>query len=433
MFSITPIGSCRITTPLRRGQPIHGFQLNLDRCYGYCHSPAEAVQMARFIQGSATISKEVWPLVSRAHDLHEISASTHVSSELYVVELSSAKEVTIDGISVQLNYLKSAYSDFFANPERCNVFWALAKAGDSDELMGFLDHEWSATPQQRSDANMLGKIRLQLVTPEGLRRDIRVLSDMLPDVLFVSHVDASKPDGNLIKSRSEFINLVEAEVKSAGCKFYNPTDLMHEFGQTAAIEDESTGLAHFTESFADSLMEDWMGEVIAPMTDEAVRAGVSSVVDRKLQPQIAAARQQGKLVDIRARLEALATDTAVVLPLLEENTQAQERVQAAFLAEYSALSGKNFCADEAIHALKTGCSIGLFDSASELARAYPAVVANMTAHELMGCASRAKLGAATEVAGEFYLAAAKKGSRRAFSVLAKQAIESGSDLLARLT
>ena len=40
MFTVTPIGSCRITTPLKMGQARHGLNLNLARNYGYCHSPA---------------------------------------------------------------------------------------------------------------------------------------------------------------------------------------------------------------------------------------------------------------------------------------------------------------------------------------------------------------------------------------------------------
>lgn len=145
MFSITPIGSCRITTPLRRGQSMFGTKLNLDRCYGYCHSPAEAVQMAEFMLGNATIPEHIWPLVSRAHDHHEISNARHALSDLYVVELASAKEVTIDGISVQLNYLKSEFSDFFENADRAVAFWSLAETGDENAIADFLQHEWSET------------------------------------------------------------------------------------------------------------------------------------------------------------------------------------------------------------------------------------------------------------------------------------------------
>ena len=108
MFTISPIGSCRITTPLKNGQARHGFSLNLDRCYGYCHSPSEAVQLARFMRHEVELPADVWPLISRSHRLDTISAQRHDLSHLYVVELASAKEITIDGVSVQLNYLKLA-------------------------------------------------------------------------------------------------------------------------------------------------------------------------------------------------------------------------------------------------------------------------------------------------------------------------------------
>ena len=264
MFTVTPIGSCRIATPLRLGQSTRGIRLNLNRSYGYCHSPAEAVQLARFLRGEVTIAADVWPLVSRSHRLETLSSETHVPSDLYVIELASAKELTIDGVSVQLNYLKSTYPDFFADPDRMQGFWDAAQTGDRARTTAFLDKAWSATDAQRADSVVLSRITLNYVTPDSLAQDIQTLGRLLPDVMFVSHVNARKPDGQTIKSRASFISLVSDGVRDAGFDLYDPTQLMAEFGQPAAIEDDSTSLAHFTTSFSTAVMDDWMARFIAP-------------------------------------------------------------------------------------------------------------------------------------------------------------------------
>ncbi|SHF42967.1 hypothetical protein SAMN05444273_10620 [Litoreibacter ascidiaceicola] len=428
MFTITPIGSCRITTPLRRGQSVHGFNLNMERCYGYCHSPAEAVQMARFMQGVADIPHDIWPLVSRAHDLNVVSANTHDASDLYVVELASAKEVTVDGVSIQLNYLNATFAEFFADTTRAQSFWALAESGDTAAQRAFLDHHWAATPQQREDARMLGKMRLQFVTRDSLQRDIKTLTEMLPDVLFVSHVDARKEDGRPIGSRSRFIEMVSEEVTLAGCKFFNPTDLMDVFGQSAAIEDESAGLAHFTDEFARGVMDQWMGKVIAPKTDAFVRNGVSNAMEIHLPTQIAAACDTGRFAQAIARLRELSNDGATVDVLLSDVMQAQQRAIEVFRAKIA--DGLTEGDREAL-VLEAG-EIGVFKDALTLAETTAPEPFELPVHVLMRVADIAATSGDLDTAFAFYLAAARRGHRPVYDNLAKLAVTLDLDLLAKL-
>ncbi|WP_306112735.1 MULTISPECIES: hypothetical protein [unclassified Roseovarius] len=431
MFNVTPIGSCRITTPLRHGRAAYGINLNLARCYGYCHSPAEAVQLARFMQGEVNIPHEAWPLVSRSHQLEEISAQDHAASDLYVIELASAKELTFDGVSIQLNYLNSSYKDFFAEPERAQQFWALAETGAEDAMAAFLEQEWSLTREQRTEAETLSRIRLQYVTRQSLRQDIDALARLLPDVLFVSHVDARKPDGRVIGSRSDFIRLVGEEVERAGLKFYNPTDLMTEFGQAAAIEDDSTSLAHFTTGFSHAVMDDWMRDVIAPMTDDAVLHGV----DGALGPQITAAAQQGRLADGRSRLEALSSALDTIRPMLDAFIETQEDAQKSFIEE-NAGKADGTLEDEARGELvDQAASLGLFELALRFATQPEGGLRALPAQVLIKAGLRAAEAGDTDNAFEFALAAYCKNPAltRASSMLADLAINDEIDLLSELT
>ncbi len=432
MFNITPIGSCRITTPLRSGQSVHGFNLNMERCYGYCHSPAEAVQMARFMQGSADIPSDLWPLVSRTHTLDAMAGNAHPASDLYVIELASAKEVTIDGVSIQLNYLNATFPEFFSDVKRAQSFWSLAEASETQKLIAYLDRNWSGTPQKREQARTLGRIRLRFVTRENLQRNIKTLSEILPDVLFVSHVDACKEDGRAIRSRSQFIQMVSEEVALAGCKFFNPTELMTEFGQSRAIEDESAGLAHFTDAFAKGIMAAWMGKVIAPKTDAAIRNDVPGILDSHLPPQVHAACNNGQFAQTVARLRALSQDGITVQALLNSATKAQKQAQSVFLAKL-AVTETNELSEEQLEVLALeACEIGLPQEALKLVQKSPAGISQLPLHLLMQIGDLAKCVGDLATAFDFYLAAAHHGQSRAYDVLAELSVSHKIDVLAQL-
>ena len=266
MLTISSLGSCRIATPLRIMRESFGYEVNKNRNYGFCHSSSEAVQMMKFMKGNYTPSESNWNLISRGKEFSEINEMPIVNSDLYVVEISSAKRLTIGNECIQLNYLVSAFTDFFSSTERAKTFWRYASRNDGEELKGYLQEVWSGTDEQISDSNVLIQVRRKILTEEEIRCDVKELLAGLPNVIFITHVNALKPDGNVIASRSDLIETVKSVVKSEGGVVYDPTERMLEVGQKNAIEDHSDSLAHFTDSFAEILFSDWydlyIGKVI---------------------------------------------------------------------------------------------------------------------------------------------------------------------------
>lgn len=434
MFKVTPIGSCRIAGPLRYGETSYGIRLNQARCYGYCHSPAEAVQMVEFMQGASNFSADVWPLVSRAKELNTVSGLKHDTSDLYVIELSSAKEVTLDGVSIQLNYLNSFYSDFFADKKRVQDFWALAQDKDANAMRAFLDQTWSENDFQREEAKTLSKIRLNLVSRDSLRQNITKLMDMLPDVLFVSHIDGRKPDGGTIRSRSEFIQLVTEEVQGAGGKIYNPTDLMTEFGQTHAIDDESTGLAHYTKPFSDAVMDDWMRQFIAPVTNHAVRSGNTAAAKLHLDAQITAAMRDGRFSDAETRLVALTECDEQIEVLAKDVEAAKADAQSKFSAQAQCAFEGKLDAIEANHLVLRAGALGLFDLALNLASHAEGGLKALPIRTLLWVGDRAKDADDTDNMFEFYLAAVCQNQTlgRATQTLVEMSIKESINILSEL-
>ncbi len=268
MFTITPIGSCRINTPVRVAEKTYGFRRNMERIYGFSHCSAEAVQQVKFLLGDYSPSLIVEPFISPNQSIAELLQTPHDLSDMYIVELSSAKRLTIDGECVQLNYLTRNFPVFFADKYKASQFWRLATSGNQDAIDRFLVpflKDGTITPQ---DQGIMRKLRFKMTTAAELRSDVDYLMETLPAVLFVSHVNALKTDGFPIASREKYIDLVKSVVKAAGGLLCDPTDIMKTVGQEFAIEDNSTSLAHFTDKFSDLLFNDWYQQVISRRFDD---------------------------------------------------------------------------------------------------------------------------------------------------------------------
>ncbi|MFV0300478.1 MAG: hypothetical protein ACK5IP_06305 [Paracoccus sp. (in: a-proteobacteria)] len=296
MFKITPVGSCRITTPMRLAQARYGFVMNRSGVYGFCHSSAEAVQMVRYFRGEIEFPADIVHVIARSPEAVDaaVPAAAHTRSDVYVVELSSAKIVTIGDFHVQQNYLNSAYLDFFSNPGRAKDFWDAVDAGDQAGIDAVLLAKWSGSAEQQEACALLRRLRRRLVTYEELFHDMLYLQEKLGDVLFVTHVNALTLAGETIPSRADFIGMVERVASELGVAVYNPTAAMNAFGQIHAIEDYSDSLAHFTEDFSNVVFDDWYSGFLASRVDRLAIKADREKIHQVLCPHFEALAEQGR-------------------------------------------------------------------------------------------------------------------------------------------
>jgi len=305
LFSIAPIGSCRIATPLRLAKKDYGFTVDHNRNYGFCHTTAEAVQLMRFMRGDLVPPAEVWPMIARGVDRDAMLAEAPPKADLYVVEISSAKRLTVGDTCIQLNYFANEYRAFFDDKTRVAQFWAVGRTEDQVRIDAFLADAWGATVEQRQESAILRQVRMTPTTEADMRADIRTLIAELPAVLFITHVDARKPGGETIASRSSFIEAVARVVREEGGMVYNPTARMIDVGQEAAIEDFSDSLAHFTEEFSKLVFADWFDLAIGPEMDRCIAKGGAQAIADILVPHVEAMLTRGNLDDLDARLTRL--------------------------------------------------------------------------------------------------------------------------------
>jgi len=95
MFNVTPIGSCRIYAPLRLSTKEYGFKNNIKRIFGYSHSLGEILQQKDALINDFQPPEHLWPMISPRSNLPTFSKEEHEKSDLYIIELSSAKNVKI--------------------------------------------------------------------------------------------------------------------------------------------------------------------------------------------------------------------------------------------------------------------------------------------------------------------------------------------------
>lgn len=265
-FTIAPIGTCRIHTPLRDAVGRYPIKLQLGRNYGFVHTAAEALQQARFMFGQSDIPADVQRLIFRPSNGEQARRGTHKPADLYMVELSSRKLLTIDGHPIQSNYLGRYFSEFFADRTRTRAFWSMAVADRLAERRAQLDQDPVFKSLSAEDRDLLARIVKRDQTDEEIEQEMRQLVELLgrDKIVFVTHVNAHTPDNVPIEQRQQLIAAISAAAQRIGVPCYDPTPLMNKIGQAEAMEDGGLDLTHYTPVFAERLYTDWFKNFIRP-------------------------------------------------------------------------------------------------------------------------------------------------------------------------
>lgn len=265
-FTTAPIGTCRIHTPLRDAVGRYPIKLQLGRNYGFVHTTAEALQQARFMFGQADIPAAVQRVIFRPSNGEQARRGTHKPADLYMVELSSRKLLTVDGYPIQSNYLVRYFSEFFADRTRTRMFWSLAHADKLAERRALLDQDPVFKSLSSDDRDLLSRIVKRDQTDEEIETEMRQLVELLgrDKVVFVTHVNALTPDNVPIEQREQLIATITASAQRIGVPCYDPTPLMNKIGQADAMEDGGLDLTHYTSVFAERLYVDWFKNFMRP-------------------------------------------------------------------------------------------------------------------------------------------------------------------------
>ena len=265
-FTIAPIGTCRIHTPLRDAVGRYPIKQQLGRNYGFVHTSAEALQQARFMFGQAEVPTDVQRVIFRPSNGEQARRGTHKPADLYMVELSSRKLLTVGNHPIQSNYLVRFFSEFFADRARTRAFWSQASDERLAERRAWLDQDPVFKSLSADNRELLARIVKREQTDEEIEQQMHELVNLLgrDKVVFVTHVNAMTPDNVPIEQRAQLIAAVTASAQRIGVPCYDPTPLMNKIGQADAMEDGGLDLTHYTPLFAERLYTEWFKTFVRP-------------------------------------------------------------------------------------------------------------------------------------------------------------------------
>ena len=252
-LSVTPIGTCRINNPLRQAQSKYPISLNTKRVYGFTHTSDEALQQLRFLQGDKLFQDQVLPIVFRPEAGQGCAQDSWQTSDLHIVEISSAKKITSGSDSVQINYLYRHFADFFSSGSRTQRFWSLVKRRARAELADFLEAEPTYQMMGPDDRALLASLGMEQQDFASIKSDMAEMVERLgrEALLFVTHVNALTADGSTIPMREKVIHWVKLAAEQLDVPCFDPTEAMNAFGQERAMEHGGLDLTHFTQAFSD--------------------------------------------------------------------------------------------------------------------------------------------------------------------------------------
>ncbi|MBP0483082.1 hypothetical protein [Sagittula salina] len=282
ILSVAPIGSCRIVDPLRQARPFLGVEMNRGRSLGFCHSSPEAVQQMRYLLGEVDIDEALWPFVS-GFDRAEVAAQRHEPSDIYIVELSSEKVLSLGDTLLQLNYLRTQYADFFKDNARKNAYWKAIERETQGGIDALLSDAWGG-PERAAERDVLRQVRLRRADAAQTREDMRALANQLPNVMFVTHVNA-RENGAPIKTRDRYVTMVKEVAQAEGLRVFDPTEAVMALGQADALESD---LNHYHEDFKPVLAEHWYDAHLRDIIADLVRARGPAAMRPALETHLSA-------------------------------------------------------------------------------------------------------------------------------------------------
>lgn len=270
---IAPVGTCRIHTPLRNGVSQYPITPILGRNYGFVHTSSEALQQLRFMFGKINIPVYIEKLIFRPSIPAKFHEKPYVPADLYMVEISSRKLLTIDNYPIQLNYASRYFSDFFSDKSRSKIFWTMATEDRLVERRKLFAQDPAFQRLCASDQELLTRIQRKELQDSDIERDMVEIEKIIKGkkLLFVTHVNAKTPDNLLIKQRQSLINIVSAVAKKIALPCYDPSPLMRKLGQINAMANNGLDLTHYTDIFSQQLCAEWCKLILLPPTKSASR------------------------------------------------------------------------------------------------------------------------------------------------------------------
>lgn len=242
-FTFTSIGTCRLADPLLflAQAKIERIRRDQSNVYAYVHTAKEALQQLKFLTGTAIPDKYA-PYINGKPQFPIHNKRYHTN--LWILEISSLKEFSVNGVYLQLNHLLRKFS------KTTSLFQLLLKYPDAkqlDERRRMLRNHPDFERIDETDRHVLDDSIVNMATYTSLRQDLEELRTMVSgELVVVPHLNIKNMQGNYLRNRVELSTILHGVTKELGITFFDNSELISHYGEANGMQNGGEDLNHFS-------------------------------------------------------------------------------------------------------------------------------------------------------------------------------------------
>jgi tetratricopeptide (TPR) repeat protein len=237
---ITTLGTCRVADPIAAAAQIRPIWHENNNVYGFAHTPKEILQQIDYLDGVKDFPAELGRFISSDGILKREERET---PELFIVEISTLKEIIFDGWYLQINYMEQAFEEAQGLFE---AFATLKSQRDVETRETALQAFPAYATLDELERRIMLEGYIRYSTREELEIDMMAIVQRLPaPVLFVNHINIPGSDGELVTSRSRICGWIREICQRRGFQHFDPTPHVQKYGLEHALAD----INHYTADF----------------------------------------------------------------------------------------------------------------------------------------------------------------------------------------
>lgn len=247
-IAVSTIGTCRVSDPMTAATAVRSLIKNTTNIYGFTHTSKECVQQFNFISGR-DIPKELGLYLSPEGTI--APRANRRRTDMYLVEISSTKEIIFDQWYLQINYFERSFQ---GRRQLYDAFFKLKDERDPSKRLSYLETIDGFSDTSGIEREILATGYVHQTTRDELEADMAILNAQLDaPVVFVSHINVPSAAGTLIPARAQLCDWIGDICLKNGYVHFDPTPHVQIYGVSSALAEQGLDLNHYTPEFKQHL------------------------------------------------------------------------------------------------------------------------------------------------------------------------------------
>ncbi len=243
IVSITTIGTCRLADPIGAVAGRLPLSRNAVGIYGFVHTSKEVLQQIDVLEGRELPAELRRFICSATYETPRERGGT----DLFLVEVSSQKEIHFRGHLLQINCMDRVFQD------RRELFDALFRhkhAHERDARARALGQLPSFAAADETERAVLLEAVVHVTRREELEADLHAIAARLPGpVVFACHIDVPDAAGRTIESRARLCGWMRELCAAHGYALFDPAPQVAAFGRARALAEDGRDVNHYAAEF----------------------------------------------------------------------------------------------------------------------------------------------------------------------------------------